>query len=81
MKNGIYQYHPELGELKPECQMSARYNSFIGKWAIRTILELKGQGIKFYEIDSQNRNFYYVSPKAFDKLSMKYTISQELLFN
>jgi hypothetical protein len=62
-------------------ETTARYNAFISKWAVRTKEELKGQGIKFYEIDEQSRNFYYVTIKAFDKLCEKMNISQELLFD
>lgn len=76
----LQQYHSELGE-KRQFETTARYNGFIGKWAVRTNDELKGQGIKFYEIDEQGRNFYYVTKKAFDKLCDKMNISQELLFD
>lgn len=76
----LQQYHSELGEQR-QFETTARYNAFISKWAVRTKEELKGQGIKFYEIDEQGRNFYYVTKKAFDKLCDKINISQELLFD
>lgn len=76
----LQQYHSELGETK-QFETTARYNAFINKWAVRTNEQLKGQGIKFYEIDEQGRNFYYVTKKAFDKLCEKMNISQELLFD
>ena len=76
----LRQYHSELGD-KQKFETTARYNAFISKWAVRTKEELKGQGIKFYEIDEQGRNFYYVTKKAFDKLCEKINISQELLFD
>jgi hypothetical protein len=76
----LQQYHSELGE-KPQYEDKARYNAFIGKWAVRTNKQLSGQGIKFYEIDEQGRNFYYVTQKAFDKLSKTMDLSQELLFD
>lgn len=76
----LQQYHSELGE-KPQHKDKARYNAFICKWAIRTDKTLSGKGIKFYEIDEQGRNFYYVTQKAFEKLCQTMDISQELLFD
>ena len=76
----LQQYRPELGE-KAKFETTAHFNAFIGKWAVRTKQELKGRGIKFYQIDSQGRNFYYVTPKAFEKLEKIIDMSQELLFD
>lgn len=76
----LQQFHSELGETAQH-EDKARYNAFIGKWAVRTNKTLSGQGIKFYEIDEQGRNFYYVTPKAFDKLCETMNFSQELLFD
>lgn len=76
----LNQYHSELGET-PQYEDKARYNPFMGKWAVRTNKQLSGQGIKFYEIDEQGRNFYYVTKKAFEKLCQTMNISQELLFD
>jgi len=76
----LQQYHSELGE-KAQYKDKARYNAFIGKWAVRTDKKLSGQGIKFYEIDEQGLNFYYVTRKAFEKLSINMNLSQELLFD
>lgn len=76
----LQQFHSELGE-KAKFDTKARFNAFIGKWAVRTNLELKGRGIKFYEIDEQGRNFYYVTKIAFEKLEKEINMSQELLFD
>lgn len=78
----LQQYHSELGEIK-EFETTARYNGFIGKWAVRTHEELTGQGIKLFEKaqDGTERNIYYVTEKAFDKLCKIINISQELLFD
>lgn len=76
----LQQYHSELGE-KARYNTTARYNGFIGKWAVRTDQELKGRGIKFYEVGEDGRNFYYCTQKAFDKLCESMNISQELLFD
>lgn len=76
----VKQYHSELKE-KPKFEATAHFNAFISKWAVRTHEELKGRGISFYQIDSEGRNFYYVTPKAFEKLEKQINISQELLFD
>ena len=76
----LQQYRPELGG-KAKFETTAHFNAFIGKWAVRTHEELKGRGISFYQIDSEGRNFYYVTPKAFEKLEKQINISQELLFD
>ena len=76
----LRQYHSELGE-KQIHDTTARYNAFIGKWAVRTKEELKGQGIKFFELGADNRNIYYCTKKAFEKLCDKMDIDQELLFD
>ena len=78
----LHQYHSELGEEK-KYETTARYNGFIGKWAVRTHETLSGQGIKFFEKaqDGTERNIYYVTQKAFNKLCQTINISQELLFD
>lgn len=76
----LQQYHSELGE-KAKYNNDAWYNGFIGKWAVRTNEELKGRGIKFYEVGEEGRNIYYCTQKAFDKLCESMDISQELLFD
>lgn len=76
----LRQYHSELGE-KQIHETAARLNPFIGKWAVRTPLELKGRGIKLYEVASDGRNFYYCTDKAFEKLCNEIDIDQELLFD
>lgn len=76
----LRQYHSELGEIK-KFETTAHYNAFVSKWAVRTKEELKGQGIKFYDICVDGRKMYYCTKKAFDKLCIKIDIDQELLFN
>lgn len=76
----LQQYHSELGE-KAKYNNSAKYNGFIGKWGVRTKEELKGRGIKFYEVGEDGRNIYYCTTKAFDKLCETMNISQELSFD
>ena len=78
----LRQYHSELGE-KQIHETTARYNAFIGKWAVRTKEILKGQGIKFYEKcqDGTNRDCYYLTKKAFVKICDKIDIDQELLLD
>jgi hypothetical protein len=77
----LRQYHSELGE-KRIYEVSARFNPFIKKWAVRTKEDLKGQGIKFFGKEEKgNRNIYYCTQKAFDKLCTKIDIDQELLFD
>ena len=76
----LRQYHSELGE-KQKYETTARYNAFIQKWAVRTKEEIKGQGIKFYEIGSDSRKIYYCTKKAFEKLCSKIDIDQELLLD
>ena len=76
----LRQYHSELGE-KQINEVTARYNAFIGKWTVRTKQELKGQGIKFYEVGEDKRNIYHCTKKAFERLCNKIDIDQELLFD
>lgn len=76
----LRQYHSELGE-KRIYETTARYNAFIGKWAVRTKEELKGRGIKFYDKCEDKRNLYYCTKKAFEKLCETIDIDQELLFD
>ena len=76
----LHQYHSELGE-KPKYKNTARYNGFIKKWAVRTDKELKGRGIKFFEVGEDGRRIYYCTTKAFEELCNKMDISQELLFD
>ena len=78
----LQQYYSELGE-KARYETTARYNAFIKKWHVRTKQELKGRGIKFFEVaqDGTGRNVYLVTPNAFKKLCEEINISQELLFD
>lgn len=76
----LRQYHSELGETRKN-EMTARKNYFINKWAVRTSQELKGRGIKFFEVGEDGRKIYYCTDKAFEALCNKYDIDQELLLN
>ena len=76
----LQQYHSELGE-KAKFNTHVHFNYFVNKWSVRTNLELKGRGIKFDKVDSEGLNFYWVTPKAFEKLEKEIDMSQELLFD
>ena len=46
-EHGVYQYTPEMGGAKPDCQMEASRGYYGGHWFIDTPLEIKGRGITF----------------------------------
>lgn len=86
---GVYQYTPEMGGAKPDCQMEASRGYYGGHWFIDTPLEIKGRGITFLKKYTDKDfctpghyrvgwNEYRVTNKAFDKLKEQYTISQEV---
>ena len=76
---GVYQYTPEMGGAKPDCQMEASRGYYGGHWFIDTPLEIKGRGITFLKKYTDKDfctpghyrvgwNEYRVTNKAFDKL-------------
>ena len=75
-KAGIYSYTPEMGEEKPDCQIEAS-RSYYGKhYHLKTVLELKGRGIKKDDHDYGDKiNRYTVTKLAYEKLQKLYTIS------
>lgn len=87
---GTKQYHPEMGERKPIAEIEASFSGIMGKFRIKTPLELKGRGIKFDHTYNENNcnnpskygwNIYYVTRAAYQKLEENYAIAQELLLD
>lgn len=75
---GTYNYTPEMGQEKPDCQIEASLSYYGKHYHLRTALELKGRGITK---DSGNYgdklNRYTVTKLAYKKLQKLYTISYE----
>lgn len=89
---GLYLYHPEMGEQKPQCQIEAARSYYGRHFHIYTPLQLKGRGIVFENVcDEKNTaksayykigwNEYTVTVRAFDKLCEQYSVSQECLLD
>lgn len=76
---GVYNYCPEMKQSKPNCQIEAKI-SYGGKYRLKTKLELKGRGIKFYDT-LNDKNIYYATEKAYNKLCEEYSISWEELLD
>ncbi|MED3792369.1 hypothetical protein P4571_07930 [Niallia alba] len=83
-------YRPEMGDRKPIAEIEAFFSSVMGKFRVKTHLELKGRGIKFYDTYNENNcnnpakygwNIYYVTQAAYNKLEKEYAIAQEVLLD
>lgn len=75
-KPGQYNFTPEMGETKPECQIEAQLSHYGKHYYLKTTLELKGRGIKKDNYDYEdNINRYTVTKLAYEKLQKLYTIS------
>lgn len=74
--NGEYQYTPEMGEQKPDCQIEAQLGYYGEHYYLKTALELKGRGI-VREQDAENgKHWYRVTTRAYENLKQIYTISR-----
>lgn len=80
---GQYNYTPEMGEEKPECQIEAQISHYgRNHWHLKTALELKGRGIKKDDYNyGDNINRYTVTDLAYEKLKQLYTISYRCLLD
>lgn len=73
---GTYNYTPEMGEEKPECQIEAQLSYYGKHYHLKTALELKGRGITKDNSDYGDKlNQYTVTKLAYEKLQKLYTIS------
>ena len=80
--NGQYNYCPEMGEQKPECQIEAKMSYYGKHYHLKTALELKGRGITKDSGDyGDNLNRYTVTKLAYEKLEKLYTISYRCLLD
>lgn len=74
---GTYNYTPEMGQPKPECQIEARLSYYGKHYHLKTALELKGRGITKDTGYADGLNCYTVTELAYEKLKELYTISYE----
>lgn len=83
-------YRPEMGDRKPIAEIEATFASFMGKYRIKTPLDLKGRGITYHDTYTENNcnnpskfgwNIYHVTKAAFAKLEENYAIAQEVLLD
>lgn len=73
---GTYNYTPEMGEEKPDCQIEAQLSHYGNHYHLKTALELKGRGITKDSGDyGDGLNRYAVTKLAYEKLQELYTIS------
>lgn len=84
---GVYIYHPELGEKRPDgCQMDAYMGYYGNCWYIHTPLALKGRGVRLEKGSMTDKsqvssysdagyNEYRVTKTAFEKLKQEYPIA------
>lgn len=80
--NGQYNYYPEMGDQKPECQIEAQMSYYGKHYHLKTALELKGRGITKDTGDyGDNLNRYTVTKLAYEKLEKLYTISYRCLLD
>lgn len=81
--SGTYNYTPEMGEEKPDCQIEA-HMSYYGRshYHLKTKLDLKGRGITKDNHDyGDGINRYTVTKLAYEKLQKLYTISYRCLLD
>jgi hypothetical protein len=74
-------YCSEMGQERPEAQMDARLSYNGSHWYIKSPLELKGRGIKFFDFNHDGRLTYKVTKLAFEKLCKQYDIANENLLD
>lgn len=79
-KTGLHCYTPEMGERKPNIEMSARMG-YYGGYYITTSRELKGRGIKQVETSQVGKFKYKCTDLAFDKLKAEHPIKMECLLD
>lgn len=84
-------YHPEMGEKRPECEIEASLCHGGRHWYLRTLLVLKGRGIKLEgqikpgqmcgprAAELVGYYQYKVTMRAYDALEAKYEIAVEAL--
>lgn len=79
---GQYNYTPEMGEEKPDCQIEAQMFCYGGiHYHLKTTLELKGRGISKNDDYSDGAHSYTVTKLAYEKLQKLYTISYRCLLD
>jgi DNA (cytosine-5)-methyltransferase 1 len=89
---GLFTYHPEMGDAKPEAQIEASLSHYGRRYFLCTPLELKGRGIeKIGTLKSgdltptaQHKvgwHDYKVTEKAFEKICQQYSVSYEMLLD
>lgn len=79
---GTYNYTPEMGEEKPDCQIEARLSHYGKHYYLKTALELKGRGITKQSGNyGDNLNRYKVTILAYEKLQKLYAISYRCLLD
>ena len=74
--NGEYQYTPEMGEQKPDCQIEAQLGYYGEHYYLKTALELKGRGIVREQEAENGKHWYRVTTRAYENLKQIYTISR-----
>jgi hypothetical protein len=79
-KVGVHCYTPEMGERKPDIEMTARIG-YYGGYYITTNRELKGRGIKPVDSFGDGKYTYKCTDLAFSKLESEYPIKMECLLD
>jgi hypothetical protein len=79
-KNGVHCYTPEMGDRKPDIEMSARVGHF-GGYYVTTNRELKGRGITSVDCYQDGKYKYKCTVLAFSKLEAQYPIKMECLLD
>lgn len=75
---GTYNYTPEMGEEKPDCQIEAQLSHYGKHYHLKTAIELKGRGITKDDYNyGDGINRYTVTKLAYEKLQKLYTISHK----
>lgn len=77
---GLHCHTPEMGDREPICPLRLSVRHYGGHY-IDSPFELKGRGIKFFQVNSNGTNRYSVTNKALAKLEARYPIKMELLLD
>lgn len=79
-KRGVHCYTPEMGDRKPDIEMTARIGHY-GGYFVTTNRELKGRGIKPVDTCLAGKFKYKCTDLAFSKLEEQYPIKIECLLD
>lgn len=79
-KTGVHCYTPEMGDRKPDIEMTARIGHY-GSYYVTTSLPLKGRGITPVGNYEDGRTKYKCTDLAFSKLEAQYPIKMECLLD